>query len=357
MIDEKNEIKKTSVGANKAMLLFDDQYILKTYRKKILARFPEHESIKKIVVEKHKSNVWETTYHVVVEYKVYFLTKEKKEKIIPIFCSAHSAEPRKNVYESLKFLWQNGFDDTNKNKLTVPKPLFYSKTFRGTFYVGVKGKNLYRLIEQGDLVEIEKTVLRAASWLAKLHSLPVGEAWNFNKDNSRIKTAKPGMKHIFEKVQSHYPDFYLKYRQAYEEVNKKEKEFLAKTGKRWLVHGDAHPENIIRMNGGWIAMIDFNDLSLTDFARDLGSFMQQLEFKMIRHIGDKDFAQKMKNAFLDKYLKNAKIKLTDDLRARINNYYNWTLLRTVTYFLLKHHPMSDRAEELFNTLHNKKQLC
>lgn len=338
---------------NKAWQLFDEQYILKTYKKKILAKFPEYKAINKIVIEKHKSGIWETTYHVVVEYKTYFTTRDNKEKIVSIFCSAHSSEPRKNVYDALKFLWKNGFDDSNKSKLTVPRPLFFSKRFRGTFYVGVKGKNLYRYIERKNLAVIEKTVMRAAAWLAKLHSLPIDEAWNFNKDNSRIKTVHPGIKTILETIQDRYPDFYPKYKEAYERANRNEQKFLASTKKRWLVHGDAHPENTIKMRGSWTAMIDFADLSLTDFARDLGSFTQQLEFKIMHHIGDRALAEKMKKVFLDKYLKNAKLKLTDDLQERIDNYYNWTALRTVSFFLMKHNPLPERAEELFNTLHNK----
>jgi len=334
---------------NKALQLFDEQYILKTYRKKILARLPQYKSIQKIQVEQHKSLIWETTYHVVVEYVTTLKTKDDKKETISIFCSAHSSEPRKNVYESLKFLCKNGFNDADKKKLTAPYPLFYSKYFKGTFYVGVRGKNLYYYIKEKKFKDIEFIASRAGAWFAKLHGMPIEEAKNFNKDNSRIKTVKPGMDYIFEKIETAYPEYFEKYKQAYERVNQQEKKFLASTDKRWLVHGDAHPENIIKMSGGKIAVIDFTDLCLSDFARDLGSCLQQLNFKITRHIEDGAYAEKVKKIFLESYLKNAKIKLTEDLEKRINAYYDWTTLRTIAFFLTKHHPMVERAEQLLNT--------
>lgn len=329
---------------NKAHQLFDEQFILKTYKKKILKKLPKMKSIKAMEIIPHKKNIWEITYHVVVEYKTYFLTKDGKGKIISIFCSAHSSEPRRNVYDGLKFLWSHGFN--NKNHLVVPQPLFYSKYFRGTFYIGVKGIDLYYFIREKKFKDIEMVVARAACWFAKLHKLSTKKAYNFNKDNSRIKTVKPGIKYIFEKIKEEYPEFYNKYLIAYEIVNKNEIKFLSSTKQRWIVHGDAHPENIIKMEGSKLAIIDFTDLCLTDFARDLGSFLQQLEFKIMRRIGDTAYAEKIKKLFLDNYFKNAKIKLDNSLKKRIDNYYNWTALRTSTYFLLSHYPDQERAVQL-----------
>jgi thiamine kinase-like enzyme len=334
---------------NKAHQLFDDQFILKTYRKKILKKLPKMKGIKKIEILAHKKNIWEITYHVVVEYKTHFLTKSGREKIISIFCSAHSSEPRRNVYDGLKFLWSHGFN--NRHYLVAPQPLFYSKYFRGTFYIGVKGTDLYYFIREKKPEDIEKIVARTAKWFAKLHKLSVAEAYNFNKDNSRIKTVKPGLKFIFEKIKKEYPELYEKYQAAYNIVNKNETFFLSSTRKRWIVHGDAHPENIIKMSGNKLAIIDFTDLCLSDFARDLGSFLQQLDFKIMHRIGDAAYAEKVKKIFLDNYFKNVKIKINDDLKKRIANYYNWTALRTSTYFLLSHYFNKERAEKLL------KKVC
>ena len=123
------------------------------------------------------------------------------------------------------------------------------------------------------------------------------------------------------------------------------------------MHGDAHPENIIKTEKNKLAFIDFSDFCLSDFARDLGTFLQQIEFKIMRHIDDKKYTDKIKKIFLDSYLKNAKIKIDDNLAARINNYYNWTALRTAAFFFLKHDPAPNRGAELLEKVCRNLKIC
>lgn len=336
---------------NKANLLFDWDYFLKRYGKKIIKRIPEIKKIISAEIIPHKDNIWETTYHVVVEYKIKFEKKDETTVVLSIFCSAHSSEPRKNVYDSMKFLWSHGFN--NNDGLIIPRPLFYSKFFRGTFYVGVAGADLYYFIREKKFKEIEAIVAKAAKLFAKLHSLPIKEAYNFNKDNSRIKTVKPGMKNVLEKIKNDFPEHYEKFKKCYEKASQAEVEFLLANKKRWIVHGDAHPENIIKMAGSKLAIIDFTDICLSDFTRDLGSFSQQLDFKIMRRIGDAAYALKIKKLFFENYFKNAKIKADHGLEERIENYYNWTALRTSSFFLLKHNPEPERAFLLLNEIWDK----
>jgi len=323
--------------------LFDQQFVIKYLEKRILHRYPEFTDIKKITIHPYKDLIWEETYHVVIEYKTTFTTKVGRTKNLPIICTAHSEEPRKNVYRALKFLWDNGFA---KGNLTIPHPLFYSNRFRATFYRGVKGRNLYQFIKENNRKEIEKIVIQAARWFAKLHNLPITKAKNFNKANSRIKTVIPGVKYILASVKKDFPRYYPFFKQAYQIMLAEEKKFFASTEKRWLIHGDAHPENIIKMSDKKIAVIDFTDICLADYARDLGTFLQQLEFMVQRKIGDKNYIALIKKTFLENYLDDAKIDLDDDLEQRINNYFNWTALRTATFFLLKSKAEPDRAHGL-----------
>jgi hypothetical protein len=93
-------------------------------------------------------------------------------------------------------------------------------------------------------------------------------------------------------------------------------------------------------------------LCLGDFARDLGTFLQQLDYMSNRKIDDKIYTEKLKKLFLDSYLaKNKWVKPDQDLEARIANYYNWTAMRTSTHFLLKADPEPNRAEPLI------KEVC
>lgn len=323
--------------------LFDGKYVMKLFKKRVLPLYPDFKSVKKITVIAHKDKVWDRTYHVVIEYRTTFFSREGKARILPIFCTAHSCEPRRNVYVVLKYLWDHGFARGN---LTIPHPLFYSQRYRGTFYRGVQGDNLYHFIRENNRPQIEKVVARAAQWFAKLHRLPTAGARNFNKENSRIATVIPGVKHILDRIDRDYPKYYPAYREIYRQILEKEKTFFARRRKLWLIHGDAHPENIIKMSDHKLAVIDFTDLCLADFARDLGAFLQQLEFMIQRKIGDKNYIALVKTIFLDNYLKHAKIALDGDVHDRINTYYNWTSLRTATFFLIKDKPEPQRAHGL-----------
>jgi len=331
--------------------LFDKKYIIDLFKKEILPKYPAFINIKNIKIIPHKKHIWEKTYHVVIEFKTSFLDKGGKQVVIPIFCSAHSSEPRENVYKALNYLWDNGFADES---LTIPRPIFYSKEFKGTFYRGVEGRNLYQYIRENNLKEIENIIPRAAGWFSKLHSLPTANAFNFNKENSRIKTVFPGKDGLLQSIKDRYPEYLEYYANVYGYFIKNEEEFLDSTKKRWLVHGDAHPENIIKINDKKLGVIDFTDLCLSDFARDLGTFLQQIEFMIMRKIDDQRYANKVKKLFLEEYLKNAKIKLSNSLQKRIDNYYFWTAVRTSAFFLLKDKAEPDRAVKLIETV--KKNL-
>lgn len=335
------------LSMNKILELFDEEKVKELFKEKVLPFYPDFCEVKKIIIKPYKKQIWETTYHVVVQFNTFFKTRSGKIKKLPIICSAHSNEKRENVYTALKYLWEHDF---KSGVLTLPHPLFYSEYYRGVFYRAVAGNNLYYHIKNNNLPEIEAIIPLAAKWFAKLHNLPVNDALNFNEENSRIETALPGIKNILTRVREDYPEYYSAYVKIYGILRENEKKFLASTKKRWLVHGDAHPENIICVSRKKIAVIDFTDLCLSDYARDLGSFLQQLEYMCGNKINDREFTEKMKILFLNNYFKSFKNGHTAEIEARINNYYNWTAMRTATYFLIRHNPESSRVAPLIETV-------
>ena len=332
---------------NKIYNLLDETYVTKLFKKEVLPQYPGFIDIKKINIIPIKKYIWQTTYHVVLEFKTTFIRIDKKIKKLSLFCSAHSSEPRKNSFAALKYLWDNNF---SKGNLTSPRPLFFSKNFNAFFYRGVKGNSLYYFIHEKKLSEIEQIIPKAADLLAKLHDLPSKRAKNFNQENSRVETVIPGMYIILERIKNIQPNFYPLYKNIYRIINHKEKEFFSGTKRRWLIHGDAHPENIIKVSKNKIAIIDFTDICLADFARDLGSFLQQLEFMGQRKINDPNYIKKIQNLFLENYLTKAEITLNDSLKDRIKYYYNWTALRTATFFLLKEKSEPNRARGLIEKI-------
>ncbi len=328
---------------NKILKLYNEKFILELFKEKVLPKYPNFVNIEKIEIQKHKDYIWEKTWHVVVEFKTYFIDQQGSRKLKPIFCVAHSEEPRKNVYEVLDYLWKHNFVEDN---FDIPKPLFYHKEFKGVFYEGIEGTNLYQFIRVKDKKKIEEIIPKAAQIFVRLHKMPIEDAPNFNPENSRIKTVIPGIDYILKRIKKSYPKYFELYKKAYDYFVKKEEEFFSINNKKYLIHGDAHPENIIHMKSNKTALIDFSDTCLSDFARDLGCFSQQVEFMIMRKICDQDYANKIKKIFFDNYSKFAKINIDKNLQERVDIYYYWTAIRTATFFMLKNNPEPERSISL-----------
>ena len=339
---------------NKILQLFDEDFSLDYLKENLLPLYPIFKDITRIKIKPYKKMVWETTYHVVIGFEVYFLNASDEEIKIPVVCSAHSDEPRENVYSALKYLWSKNL---NGQGIDLPRPLFYSEKFNGTFYRAIRGENLLYYIKNKDFVSVEKIVIETAELFAKLHALPAGLEANFNPINSRIKTVIPGVEMIFQEMTARYGDKYCPtLRKIYSHFIIQEEKFFNSGESLKLIHGDAHPENIIKTAEGRIGLIDFTDLCLSDFARDLGAFTQQIDYKIITKIGDAEFAKRMKDLFLRTYLIAAGLEMTVDLQERIDLYYNWTAIRTSTFWFLKFGHNEERAEKLLNTVKERLSL-
>jgi aminoglycoside phosphotransferase len=316
---------------NRAYKFFDVEYMLALFRRKLPALYPNLASVESLVIIPHKKHIWESTYHVVAEYQLEMKERDGHNMTLLVFCSAHDSEPRRNVYEILHYLRSHGFGD---EEAIVPQPLFFSEYLNGVFYRGINGHNLHHFIQQQDQKEMKSLIPKAARWFARLHALPADDAHNFNEDNSRIRTVIPGVDEVLAKVSGAYPQYADFYKAAYGQFISQEESFLAGTPRLWLIHGDAHPENIIKLEDGQLGVIDFGDFSLSDFARDLGCFTQQLWYMMTK-AGWKEAAIKStQKSFLDEYARASGCHYDAGLQARIDNYYHWTFVRTITYLLL-----------------------
>jgi len=330
---------------NKIWQLFDEQYVLDLFRREFLPLYPSFKEIHRVSIKPYKKLIWETTYHVVIRFKIYFLDATDQEVMIPVVCTAHSEEPRENVFVALKYLWAENFPN---REFEIPRPLFYSPYFRGTFYRALSGENLLYYIKNRELDEIRRIVVCSAKLFARLHAVKAEGEANFNPLNSRIETVVPGIETIFREMKARYGQKYTaELEKIYHHLINKEEEFFSSGLKKTIIHGDAHPENIIATEGK-TGLIDFADMCLADPARDLGAFLQQLEYKINIKVGDESLAQETKELFLKEYLKAAGIELDESLQARINLYYNWTAIRTATYWFLKFEHNEERAAVLLN---------
>jgi len=316
---------------NKILNLFDEEFVLKLFRQEVLPHYPEFIGIKRVKINPYKNMVWRTTYHVVIGFETHFLTDEGDEREVLIVCSAHSNEPRRNVYSVLKYLWKVGLPT---KFIDLPDPIFYSQEFNGTFYAGLKGDNLLYYIKSHDFPVVNEIVAEAARLFTRLHSLPIAGAANFNTENSRIATVIPGKAKVLEGVGKRYDNKYNSdLEKIYDYLIAQEEKYFASGATLTVIHGDAHPENIIRTAPGRLGLIDFTDLCLGDRARDLGTFVQQLEYRL--RVEDAVWSQQVRDLFLNTYWKESGLKFDDNLKARFRVYYNWTALRTVIYWFLR----------------------
>jgi len=339
---------------NKILHLLDEEFALNYLRKKALPLYPQFTDITRVKIRPYKKMIWETTYHVVIGFEVYFLDVDYASHKISIVCSAHSSEARANVYKALNYFWEHHFNDDN---VRLPRPLFFSQGFNGTFYEALEGENLLHYIKKNNAIEIEQNIIAAANLFSKLHSLTVTEEANFNPLNARIKTVIPGVNNILKEMTDRYGEKYAPdLKKFYDYFITQEEVFFSKNHKLCLIHGDAHPENVIRTSPDSIGIIDFTDLCLGDFARDLGTFTQQLEYKIMAKIGNQEFADKMQKLFLDTYFKAAGLVDSVELEARRKLYYNWTAIRTATYLFLKFGHNEEQANALFQKVKQNLNL-
>lgn len=320
---------------NKILDLFSQEYVMNLFKKELLPLYKDYEDIVAIAIKPYKKMVWTSTYHVVISYNITFVKKDKKHEDVLVVCSAHSSEERENVYKAMHYLWEHNF---NQDYIDIPRPLFYSDYFKGTFYEGVRGENLMHYIKVQDNTEVESMVKLAATMFARLHKMPiVGEA-NFNPKNSRIKTVVPGVETILREMSLRFAGEFDKSLQAiYKYLIESEESFLASGQfELCLIHGDAHTENIIHSGAKRVGLIDFTDICLSDPIRDVGTFRQQLEYKIRARHGNDIYAQEMSDLFFQTYMSASGLEDTPYLRERMTLYYNWTAIRTAVYLFLKH---------------------
>jgi len=329
---------------NKILSLFDESYVRKLFIGKVLPLYPTFSGIEKIEIKPYKRMVWSSTYHVVISYVVYFIGPERSSEKKIIVCSAHSDEPRENVFKVLEYLHKHNF---NQGNIDIPRPLFYSEHFRGTFYEGINGENLLYYIKKAQYSEVEEMLPLTAELFARLHKLPAAASANFNPINARIRTVIPGVKNILREISLRYQGkFDRDFIKIYDHLIAQEEMFFKDHLNLNLIHGDAHTENIIKTGDGRVGIIDFTDFCLGDFARDLGTFLQQMEYKVITKLEDEGQAEKMKKIFLDAYFKVSDVRRDEQLEKRIRLYYDWTAIRTAVFLFLKHDSDPARASIL-----------
>lgn len=334
---------------NKILQLFDENFVKDYFRQKLKTVYPDLLQVNSVIIKPYKKMIWETTYHVVIGFSLELEKNNGEKEDVFLVCSAHSTEPRENVFKVLTFLQDRGMAD---EFFDIPIPIFYSQNFRGVFYSGLRGENILKQVRENTESSKEKISL-ASRMFAKLHSLSIVGEHNFNPQNSEIETVVPGVPIILSEISRKYKGQYDKQMADFYEYFISSEKRLKKIENICPIHGDAHLENIIDTGDGRLGVIDFADFCFGDFARDLGTFLQQLEHRLVKVKevnGNIDQDRVLKTKFLTEYLAVRNIELDDNLKERIKLYYDWTMLRTATYFFMKEKSEVDRAVNLLERI-------
>ncbi|MAG29037.1 hypothetical protein CL632_02735 [bacterium] len=303
--------------------LFDPKFA-KQYLEKHAPNFTSEHNLSGLTVKSIKRNIGGDFYHVVIQYDAPSLGHTS------IFCTAHAEEDRNIAFRALSFINKHGFKGKD---VFLPNPLFFDKKLKVFCYQGVDGKNLLYYITQ-QKTDLSRYLKQAAHWIAALHQTPINKTKNFNPANSYIKTAIPA-DYFLPKINRLFPNNYQEIKSQFEKLVKFEEKNISTLNRKYLIHGDFHPENvIINASDGKVSVIDFTDICLADWTRDVGSFMQQLRY-MSRGMRNDDETKKYQQLFMNEYLTTLNIKKTTAIEKRITLYRAWTAIRSTIFFLTK----------------------
>lgn len=310
---------------------FMERFIGKKYAKKIRGTV-----LPGIVVEslRYNADTKEAYYHIVNTYKVRVEKPAIHTTIAQLYCTAHSNGSRKKAARALSFLYKNGFAE---GRYRVPQPLGYDPLRRALFYKGFVGPSLLTRLKLRRMTV--PSIELAAGWLAHLHAVQARPGKNaLNTGNSRISTMEPGAHYFLPRIAQWVPKKYPRFKELYDGLQKGEERWFARHKKQWLIHGDMHPDNIIIAKGEdgdyFAGGIDFTDICLGDFARDIGTFLYDVH-EVLRKRSSKQFVQHVQRVFLRKYLGDSGRTLTKDLIRRINFYSAWIGFRATLFYLLQ----------------------
>lgn len=319
--------------------LLDNGFIKKFLEGNLETFFEGAKKIKKIKKITHKEILGKDDFSLIIEFILRILLNNGKIVTKSVFCKAHSEESKNKAIYYMEILYKNGF---NEGIYQVPRSLTYVPDLRAGFYEGVKGKNLLFYLEQRDEGKIKEVVKDAAHWISKLHGFNIRHFETLQLPVLKIKNNKPPIRILLNQMRGTYNALFKEFYPLYKEAEKYENNFLGKLKKQEktkVIYSDYHPENIIvpQYSKQGITVVDFTDLALGDPYRDVGTFLEQVEF-MARKFMPKENGRQLQKIFLREYSLINVLKYKKQDWQRINLYCLWACLRNIIYFFYKKDP-------------------
>jgi len=264
-------------------LALDSQQMAQTFAPLARERFGEHTGVKNVGIEVIRRR----NQRCVIRYRVecYDPLEERRRewRVIGKVYKAHRGE---RVFSIMKQLWEHGFARDNQEAISIPEPLAFSSSLCMLFQEEVPGAPVKNLLKQSPQPAHMKMLART---IAKLHNCPL------------VPGAPMTLRDHLLRCHPRYAFLAL----ACPELEKKI-DYLIHAVERFEVgtrdiklapiHGDFHLGQVhFEKDSAWL--IDFDALSYSDPAADLGNLLVFMKGKVKRN---PEMAELI-HLFLDEY--------------------------------------------------------
>lgn len=318
------------VAERSANAALDYSVITRLMREVVKHNYPEIKTINSISYETYKRRVGQHHSAFNYGYTIHATRPDGSRAQLLLIYSAHTDGSRAYAYEIMRELIASGF---NEGPFRIIRPLEYRDDLQALIYEGTPGSKLFTYMQKkASVTDLSHCVTLVAHWIKKFHTQQLTDrmkklahTFDWQNINTPIMEIMADVKRLDTAQGEKLEHFVAAFG--------KQERNLSAAAPQGLVYGDLHPENIIvpELRAGDLTMIDFTDVSIGDQLRDIGTFIQQMQF-MGKPFYSLDELQVILHTHLEAYFGKPFTALSQDEFARINLYQAWNALRSFVYF-------------------------
>ena len=199
---------------------------------------------------------------------------------------------RSEVFEVMEKLWRAGFNADAE--FSIPQPLAYVPSMRLRFEEAVEGRSVEEILLEEGLSKRLTAMQRCGQWLARFHATAprLGRVTDLREELVSSKRWADSLAGLGEPFASKAEAIFQKLVAAASE--------LAPIELR-AAHGSYQPSQVM-LAGRRTVVIDWDDFTLADPARDVASFIVKTQRLAIRHLGDVHALDSAVDTFLWNYV-------------------------------------------------------
>ncbi|MEH7223925.1 aminoglycoside phosphotransferase family protein [Bacillus sp. JJ1566] len=279
----------------------------------------------------------------IVEYRLTYLNQEgKKEEEFLIGKKFSDQEKGNDSFRVLQYLWENGMG--TDSSYTIIRPIAYYESCMMLLMTKASGESLKNCLNSDD--NHIRLALLIASWLRKLHSMPVAEL----RETKRTR-AEADITRFYQELTMMLPEKGERLKALYDGLLTTSQNPWA--GKHVMLHGDFHLENLF-VDNNQVTAIDFDHHFSGDAAWDVAYLTCQLQVLGFLKKGDFQFFKSFIHSFIETYLLYTSEQYRLEFFKRISLYRARSLFESLHYELCVLHSGNSEIGDVF--LHECENL-